>query len=892
MFNDLSIKERLIIGFSGILLLMALVVILIGDQSAEAKKTVEVITDRLAPQVKALSTLGLAIDRQRTDLRGYVLYRQQKIYAEYKEALANEKSARLELASKMKNPVDKRTFEMIESQINQLHLHEANVIKLSNAGKTDLAFSYHLKYVHPLALSIENTADSLGAMRLSQMQNAGYEFHRRSANLVNMTHVCFALGLVFTIIFIVATVRSVTHPTRSIAKAAETVAEGDYEIAAAFEHKYAYKKKLAEGTEPRSELQQIALALAKMAGNLKRREHILQVHGKISAVCASTIEIQSLLDNTLMELAHNTDSQVAAVYVTDDNGPAPRGTYGISLETAEAVLNETDGFVKQVLKSGKRLVLSNIPDDARFIVQPGFGKIIPKTIACMPMMVENQVVGVTVLASLHIYDTETLALMEASVAQIGVALSNAIRHQNVQNLAIELQNKNEQLDAQNEELQCQNEELQAQSEEIQVQNEELLTQGNELVERNAQLESTTKDLAALAIERSESYEKLKLAETLVRSERERLQTIIDNLPQGVIISGMQDGSIEMANQATLNMYGLDTMPDAAEAFNFCRLDGTPIAKEDQPLNRSLIKREVCTGEEMLIRQTSGSEIAVLCNSVPLFDENGNPTGAIEVFQDITTIKEHQRLLENVYENQRHIAETLQKSFLPSLKPVVPGYEIGDSYIPAQENAEVGGDFYDLLELSEEKLGVVIGDVSGKGVDAAVHTAMAKYMLRAFAHEDPTPASVLTRVNDAVTRYVRGEIFVTLFYGVLDIHENTLIYANGGHEQPLIFNSEDKKCIALESTGPAVGVIENSIYKQKEVKLSAGDSLILYTDGITEARCDKEALGPDGFELMLSNIGSLGAQDLTQEIIDKVRSYTDGVLRDDVALLVIKSCSNN
>jgi serine phosphatase RsbU (regulator of sigma subunit)/HAMP domain-containing protein len=399
------------------------------------------------------------------------------------------------------------------------------------------------------------------------------------------------------------------------------------------------------------------------------------------------------------------------------------------------------------------------------------------------------------------------------------------------------------------------------------------------------------DQVAVAVQRALSYERTREAEEQARSDRELLRAIIENLPEGVIIVFAWDARLYMSNKAAADITGLENTRANifTEFFRVCNpryANGESIPYRDSPVVRSLLYGEVCTREEIIINRPGGGDIVILMNSVPIIN-GGTVTGAIAVFQDITAINDRQNLLKEIYEHQRNIAETLQKSFLPSSDTNAVGFDIADAYMPAQRGSQVGGDFFDIIEIQDGMLGIVIGDVSGKGVEAAVHTAMAKYMLRGFAHEDPNPASVLFRLNDAVTRYARGDVFVTLFYGILYLDEKRLVYANGGHERPLLFRPDKKECMPLESSGAAVGIIKGMEYIEREVQLAAGDVLVLYTDGVTEARGPEGFLCTAGLKELIEQRGMKNARRIADGITAGLLDYTAGRLRDDVALLVIK-----
>jgi sigma-B regulation protein RsbU (phosphoserine phosphatase) len=400
---------------------------------------------------------------------------------------------------------------------------------------------------------------------------------------------------------------------------------------------------------------------------------------------------------------------------------------------------------------------------------------------------------------------------------------------------------------------------------------------------------------AIAVERAQAYEQMEQAEKRAMEDRERLQAIIDNLPQAVIIANGPDGSVYMANKVALQLCGIDIIPATVfrnhpNAFNVCMTNGDPVDWTELPLYRSYNYGETRTGDELLVTHPDGQQVTILVNSVPMRDSDGTIIGAIAVFQDVTDIKAHQKLLVEGYEQQRTIAETLQKTFLPNIKPVLSTYDIADIYVPAHTHAQVGGDLYDLIALDEHRIGLVIADVSGKGVEAAVHTAMAKYMLRAFVHENPNPGSVIKRLNDAMVRYVGGEVFVTLFYGVLDTVKRDLRYVNAGHELPLIYNTLSNNSTLLKTTGPATGILPDAHYKEENFHLEENDAILLYTDGVTESRQNGVYFGIEGLSKTIAGIKGLEAADVAERLLNEARDFSGGTFHDDVAIVVIRPVS--
>lgn len=250
-------------------------------------------------------------------------------------------------------------------------------------------------------------------------------------------------------------------------------------------------------------------------------------------------------------------------------------------------------------------------------------------------------------------------------------------------------------------------------------------------------------------------------------------------------------------------------------------------------------------------------------------------------------EEHLSELQEAYQRERRIAETLQRSFLPSLQVDIPGLQIAHLYQAALAEAEVGGDFYDVVELTAGQIGLVMGDVSGKGLDAAVYTALAKYTLRGYAIEDPNPGRVLQRLNHALSLQSGLETFATLFCGVLDLESGILCYASAGHEPALLFHPETGTVEELPPTGPAAGVIPDADYATVELGFADHESLLLYTDGASDARHDDEWLGTDGLARILSAHAHESVPDALAGIYDSILHFSRHHLRDDTAMLLVR-----
>jgi serine phosphatase RsbU (regulator of sigma subunit) len=181
-----------------------------------------------------------------------------------------------------------------------------------------------------------------------------------------------------------------------------------------------------------------------------------------------------------------------------------------------------------------------------------------------------------------------------------------------------------------------------------------------------------------------------------------------------------------------------------------------------------------------------------------------------------------------------VARSIQQASLPKEVPTIEGWQISPFYQPARE---VGGDFYDFLELKDGQLGLVVGDATGKGVPAALVMASARSMLRAVAQaSDYSPGDVLRRVNDSLVIDIPPNMFVTCFYAILDPDSGSLSYANAGHDLPYLWHGGDAG--ELRARGMPLGLMPGMSYEEKKIDLDVGEGVFFYSDGLVEAHAPK------------------------------------------------------
>jgi serine phosphatase RsbU (regulator of sigma subunit) len=232
-----------------------------------------------------------------------------------------------------------------------------------------------------------------------------------------------------------------------------------------------------------------------------------------------------------------------------------------------------------------------------------------------------------------------------------------------------------------------------------------------------------------------------------------------------------------------------------------------------------------------------------------------------------------------------LARQVQESFLPKAFPDAPGYAFAAYSEPARE---VGGDFYDVIDLGDGRVGLVIADVSDKGMAAALYMALSRSLIRAEAVREQSPRTVLTNVNRSLLDLGEQGMFVTVFYGMLDIRSGELIFARAGHDRPLLIREGTAR--ELEGRGSLLGLFDEApaSLTEESVRLLAGDRLILYTDGLTDVMNEDGAiLGMDELRARLLQHRRLPAGDLAARTAQDLQAYRGKAEQaDDMTLLVV------
>jgi serine phosphatase RsbU (regulator of sigma subunit) len=239
------------------------------------------------------------------------------------------------------------------------------------------------------------------------------------------------------------------------------------------------------------------------------------------------------------------------------------------------------------------------------------------------------------------------------------------------------------------------------------------------------------------------------------------------------------------------------------------------------------------------------------------------------------------------ERELQVAFEIQTSILPQTLPELEGYDFGALMVPARA---VGGDFYDIVPLSPNKVGIIIGDVADKGVPSAIFMAQTHALLYAMAKRESTPAQVLREVNELLLKIGESSLFVTVLYGVLDRTTNLFSYARAGHELPIIITANGEAEIAPYDQGQLMGILDDLMLDEQTVSVPAGGMIMLYTDGVIDARhTNGESFGMQRLLEHIKQTSKSSAQEQCDQLWQTLFDFqSKDAQEDDVTIVAVKS----
>ncbi len=330
--------------------------------------------------------------------------------------------------------------------------------------------------------------------------------------------------------------------------------------------------------------------------------------------------------------------------------------------------------------------------------------------------------------------------------------------------------------------------------------------------------------------------------------------------------------------------GVDAVALEADLLERSRRLLTPPA--DPSLSAPSITASLPVAVDGLLIAPIESDAPVNASALVAIDKREGPFTAADGLLLSTLAAQLGSSLHNAiaYRRERAIAETFQTALLMD-SPVIPGIEVGVCYRAATEAERVGGDFYDLVSLSPGRLMVMVGDVCGKGLSAAAQSAVVRYMARAYAAEG-SPGEALSRLNSTLLTQAPSQPFVTLVLTYVDVSRHLIEYACAGHPRPVVMAGRNEFPVPAEGDLPA-GVQRGVVYATNRVVLPDESCILLYTDGLTDARKGRELFGESRVRQEFAAHHELPAQELADAMLGTVADFAGGVLDDDIAIVVVK-----
>ena len=304
--------------------------------------------------------------------------------------------------------------------------------------------------------------------------------------------------------------------------------------------------------------------------------------------------------------------------------------------------------------------------------------------------------------------------------------------------------------------------------------------------------------------------------------------------------------------------------------------------------------EVGPGGLVLEDPASGERRTFDVSQQPLTDLSGRTAGELVVLREVTERVRDQQRLQHVLADRSRVAATLQASMVPATLPAVAGCDVASRYVPAGDGGEIGGDFLDVFALDEATWAFVLGDVSGKGAEAATVSAATRYTLRALAVPELPPAATLREVNAVLLAQTESERHCTLVHGHLrpprrdDLPDAPLriTLSLAGHHRPLVLRA-DGEVEEVGTLGTALALFDDPELHDADVELARNEVLCVFTDGLVEARRGRDQFGSERVAELLHADCEVSADELAGRVLDAVRTFHGKELVDDLALLVIR-----
>ena len=372
-------------------------------------------------------------------------------------------------------------------------------------------------------------------------------------------------------------------------------------------------------------------------------------------------------------------------------------------------------------------------------------------------------------------------------------------------------------------------------------------------------------------ERKKAQEELEIQETF-------FEKLFNAAPEAIVLHDNNDLVVDVNKEFT-RMFGYSRHESVGQHINDL------LATQGFRTEADGLSHQVIHGERVELeskrKRKDGMLIDVSILGAPIVHE-GKQLGIYAIYRDITERKKAEEVRIRVTEEAR-MARNIQTNLLPKGNPKVAGYDIAGRNVPA---LNVGGDYYDFILLDDHRVAIGLGDVSGKGLAASLVMANVQATIRSLALFDDDPKDCLEKANKLLFRSTDARTFVSLFYGILDVRQNTLHYANAGQVMPILF-SQGGKTALLRTRGIALGMMEHVSYEEEKIPLSPESRLLIYSDGISEAMNDvQEEFGEARVQKVVRYNIRDDAESLVEKIFAAVGAHVENASQSDDMTVVL------
>ncbi len=586
---------------------------------------------------------------------------------------------------------------------------------------------------------------------------------------------------------------------------------------------------------------------------LERTQALLAVVGQ----AISQLSLAHTLDTAVTRVAELLDADRLAIYLREDgrlHEAAAVGLAGPHVAVAERLLELALG----PLRSRGVVVSSDIGSDVRLAaVSNAASEAAIDAAIALPLLAQDEVIGLlAVFPPRGFAQTESDAtLLAALAAQLAVAVQNARLHEQAKHLGAE---RKRALDAE-----------MAASRQVGA-----LYEISRSFAQSLSLEATLDAVAATIVD------VLDVDIALIRMPDERREWLV---PRALSVA---EPRLEPAVRSLLYL----AHPFGVQPLQ--RLFRLREPVEVAPETSHAIGSPATALLPFLERGWTGAVVPiatpaeVLAALTIISVRPGSPVTSDEIEQATAIAGQAALAIDNarLYQQQKQFSDTMQRSLLPRSVPELEGLELGDAY-ESSARVEVGGDVYDFMELGDGRLAVALGDVTGHGIEAAADMAMAKFVFRALAREHSEPADFLQSANDVVLTEIAPGKFITMVYLVVS-STGDVAAAVAGHPPPRLV-AADGTVTGLETGGLVLGIEPGQGYEEVRASLDEGGAVVLYTDGVLEARRDGQLYGFERLDSVLAEHHALPAAAIAQAVLEDCRTFARGDLVDDCAVVVVK-----